>query len=217
MRVILKLFDTERLSDAERERFVTWPIAGRLTAVAFREIDDGKRLVSTILERKDAEQLGLDDDALFRQAMAAMKDEALAELDAMRVTDECILFVFRDEYNIAARALDLPALLRTLKLPPRAERAARIGEHGALFGVPSEKLIIVFFVDGGDLATGIVNLVENVHLNYDEDDDDALSPWIYWVNGSHVEECEYDFDEDGELDSLNLPNALNALLPDEEQ
>src|SRR5262245_14227132 len=167
MRVILKLFDTERLSDAERARFVTWPIAGRLTAVAFREVDAGERLVSTILPRRDADELGLSDDALFRQALATTNDEPIAELDAMRVTDECILFIFRDEYNIAARALDFSALLQTVKLSPRSARAAELGEHGALFGVPSEKLLMVFFVNGGDLTTGIHNLVANVRVNYE--------------------------------------------------
>lgn len=176
---------------------VSRAVAGRLVAV---------------LDGADA-PANVDSAPLFARALANAAEEASAGLDVMRVTDECRLFVFKDDDPpIASRMLDLPSLLRhhLEALSPPAQKAARLGPHGALVGVPREDLLMVFFVDGGDVMTGAVNIAANVRANYDEDA--GLSPWMYWVRGSHVEEMQFETDADGDIASIAFPTELASLV-----
>ncbi|MBA3503981.1 MAG: hypothetical protein H0T65_26710 [Deltaproteobacteria bacterium] len=69
----------------------------------------------------------------------------------------------------------------------------------------------MFCVDTGDLRAGTLNLAANVLANHEPDDEAALSPWMYWSQGEHLEEVRFDV-EDGEVSAVNFPDALLPLL-----
>jgi len=152
----------------------------------------------------------------YEAALRNLSVWPIDEVDVMRVNDDCFLFIFQDDQpDLASRMLDVSSLMKMIesKLPTDAARAAAsIGAHGVLAGVPRDHLLIVFVIDGGDLATGAENVIANVLENYEEDDDESLSPWIYWVRGDHVEEIGYELDAEGEVESIHCPHELLPLL-----
>ena len=185
------------MSDEERAMRLVRPVAGRLVAV---------------LDGADA-PTNVDAGGLFDRAIANAAAETVDGIDVMRVTDECRLFVFKgDEPPVSPRILDLESLLQRYAsgLSPIAQRAATLGPHGALVGVPNDGLLMVFFVDSGDLMTGAVNVAANVRANYDETT--GLSPWMYWVRGAHVEEMQFEADDEGDITSIAFPRELAELL-----
>jgi len=196
---------------------VVRPVVGRLVAAVYRDTEKGDMLTMSLLTRDEGRSLGLPDDALIRWALDNVADHKVESLDVLKASEDCRVFAFQDEDSaLSGRLLDLPSLLATVRgqLSADAAEAAVIGPHGALVALPRQTLLMVFFVDGGDLMTGAATLAANAAVNFDEDDDEAVSPWVYWVVGDEVEEMPYEVDEEGDVTEMGFPDALMALLPE---
>ena len=216
----MRIVDAKRVSRADAKTLVTRKVAGQLLAMLYEEtvVDASKKgqvtVLSRFVERSEARGLGSDDE-LFVAALDNVRGVAPENVDVMRVDERCRLFFFRseDEPTISGRILDLAGLLATVasRLSPEARKLTDT-RRGMLVGVPSADLLAVFFVATGDLVTGAVNVIANVLANYEEEDADAVSPWLYWVRGDHIEEMGYELDGDRDVESVGFPNALMDLV-----
>ena len=216
----MRIVDAKRVSRADAKTLVTRKVAGQLLAILYEETvvetgDNGQATVlSRFVERSEARGLGSDDE-LFAAALDNVRPVGPENVDVMRVDKRCRIFFFRweDEPAISGRILDLAGLLATVasRLSPEAKKLTDT-RRGMLVGVPSADLLAVFFVATGDLVTGAVNIIANVLANYEEDDADAVSPWLYWVHGDHIEEMGYEVDDDGDVESVSFPNELMDLV-----
>jgi len=212
----LRIVDSETFPLDERSGYVVRPIAGRLLAVLYRDELVGRMLTMSLLERAHADSLGLPDDAMMRSALDNVSDHAVESLEVIQVTDKCRIFVFQDEDSVlSGRMLDLPSLLATVEdqLSKESRASAEIGPHGVLVALPRQTLLMVFIVDGGELIPGAATLAANAAAHFDDDDEEAVSPWLYWVVGDEVEEMLYDVDDEGDVTEMGLPDALMALVP----
>jgi hypothetical protein len=212
-----RIVDAEAVSDRDRAAMVTREVAGKLLAFLWREMRVNDTLVSTPVNPDEVRASGKTIDELFAAAATNIARIKM-RVDIMRVTDQCRLFFVRehgdDDPNVAGRMLALPSLraeIARVGPPPVKALLAEPDRNGALVSVPSASLLAVFFIDGSNLQEGVVNLVGNTQANYDPDAADALSPWLYWISGDHIEEMRYQCDDDGDLADLALPDALVPL------
>jgi hypothetical protein len=192
-----------------------WPIAGRLAGILWSDTVVGDTLLSSLVSRQDANALGASTGELMLASIRNVAAHRVRELNVMRVTDQCRLLIFQDnDPSLPSRMFDLEALVGTIydKLSPQARESVELGPHGALVAVPRTGLMLVFSIDAGDLLTGAVNLAANAHANFDQQDDEALSPWLYWVREGLVDEVRYELDSEGDVEFVNLPSELNGLL-----
>jgi hypothetical protein len=216
---VVHLVNAERVVPRDRETLATKPIAGCLLAILEEVIEVGDQVLTRFLNRTESPSDV--DDAISRAAREIA--ESPVSIEVMRVTEDCRLFFLLgfDEDDeaagvddtVAARILDLAATRTFLESATREEKdleslAALRG--GAIIGVPREDLLCAFFVDGGDLVTGVTNVALNVRENFDADDPASLSPHLYWVGDEGIDELTFTLDDQGQIDEMQLPEALAA-------
>lgn len=216
----VRVLDGESFPPKERRGYVTRDVAGRLLAVLYRDTEIGDTVYSQLVNKPPAKKKNGEptEDQLFQAALRNVADTLPASVEVMRVSEDCQIFFFHDPEvpNVSGRILDLDTLIAAARdgLPAEA-RALTESENGAIVGVPNAFTLVVYFPGTGDLIEGAVNVAANTLANYDEEDEGAVSPWVYWVKGEHVEEMRYETDEDGEVTSISLPDALLVLLATE--
>jgi len=210
----LRLCPESAFPAKDRVEHVTAPITGVLLGHVWTEDVIGDQIISSPLSASDAKALGLDAKSAIQVALRNVASRTVGKLDVMRISNETRLFMFNDdEPALAGRLLGVESLVNAHlgKLSPAVQKHAKLGANGALVGAPFQGLLMVLSIDGNNFLEGAINLAANVRANHDPDADDALSPWVYWVRGDHIEEMQYDV-EDDEVSSINFPDALLPLL-----
>ena len=204
----VRVLDAERIADDDRDAMVMRPLAGRWVAVLYAIRDTDTQIFERMVERSELAALG-GEEVAFAAAVANGRAFAPETVDVMRVTDDCALFFFHspDDPNLSGRVLDLDSLIDRVAMSDDARRLVDLS-RGAIVGIPMEVLLVVFFVATGDVDQGAFSVAHNTVTNYDDDDDEAVAPEVYWVHDGRYEPIAFEVDDDGLPDDLRVPAGL---------
>lgn len=200
-KLTIKIFDADRFSLKDRIPYVTKVISGRLLAVIYyQELETDDQVFERMLEKMDIEKAGVSEEEIINAAIHNLAQDKPGEIQKINHKEEgCFLMAIQeDDDRTAARILDPAVMLISI---------AQVKDQGIICAVPSQYEMFAFLIGSGNLQSGAALVAQYVTELYDDENENAISPWLYWCHGGKVEEMQYEFDEDNEL-SLNLPNDL---------
>lgn len=203
-KLTIKIFDSVRFDKKDRVPYITKVISGRLLAVViYQELKVDDQIFERMLEKTDIENKGISEEEIINIAIHNLTQDKPGEIQKINHKEEgCFLLAIQEEDDrTAARILDPASMLISI---------VQVKEQGIICTVPSEYEMFAFLIGSANLQSGVALVAQYATELYDDQNENAISPWLYWCHGGKVEEIQYEFDEDDEL-SLNLPNDLLPL------
>lgn len=210
----VRLVDTDTLTDDDLRELVAKPIAGRLVAVVYDETPGDTPGDVNVRRVELAEVAPRSIDEVIAAALANVRNDSPAKVTLDGDDDECVLVISTEtDPTLSGRVLAIADLITMVQPVLPAETQALIDRsRGVLFGVPRTDMVCLFFIATGDLMRGAENLAANVDENFTSDAPNAVSPWLYWLDGDRFEEMTFSIETDGAIASIEIPEPLLDLV-----